>query len=104
MHVLSSTVLLSVTTLLVHVSARPPCLTSRNGRAVYISTNDNENAVISLNVSKDGLLAAGSRVPTGGAGSNSISGATGELAAPDGLVSQSALTVAGDVCSINQAA
>ena len=88
------TKLLSLAPLLSTVFARPAC---SNGKAVYLITNDEVNAVVALPISKNGLLGAGTRLPTGGAGSNSISGATDGPAAPDALVSQSAITVAGQV-------
>ena len=67
------------------------------GKAIYFLTNDAENAVVALAIGSDGLLSKGTTTKTGGAGSNSISGATGQKAAPDALVGQSALTVVGQV-------
>jgi hypothetical protein len=68
------------------------------GKAIYFLTNEAENAVVALPIGKDGMLSAGTVIKTGGAGSASINGKTGQPAAPDSLVGQSALTVAGNVC------
>jgi hypothetical protein len=69
------------------------------GKAVYFLTNDAENAVVALPIGKDGMLSAGTVTKTGGKGSNSISAMTMQAAVPDPLVSQSALTVVGNVSS-----
>jgi hypothetical protein len=66
------------------------------GRAIYILTNDAENAVVAVPIGKDGMLSKGTVVKTGGAGLNSVD-AMGQPAAPDALVGQSALTVVGNV-------
>lgn len=68
------------------------------GKAIYFLTNEAENAVVALPIDKDGMLSAGTVTKTGGAGSASINGMTGQPATPDPLVGQSALTVAGNVC------
>lgn len=68
------------------------------GKAVYFITNDKENAVVALPIAADGTLSAGTVTKTGGAGSIAVDAATGEPATPDALISQSALTVAGNVC------
>jgi hypothetical protein len=67
------------------------------GKAIYFLTNDQENAVVAVPIAADGTLSAGSLTATGGAGSNSIDGSTGQPAVPDPLVSQSSLTIAGNV-------
>lgn len=67
------------------------------GKAVYFITNNQQNAIVALRIGKDGTLSNGSVTATGGAGSNSINGATNQPAGPDALASQSALTVAGNV-------
>ncbi len=72
-----------------------------NGKAVYLLTNDNSNAVVALPIGKDGLLAPGSRTATGGSGANGIDGSTNQPAAPDALFSQSSLAIAGNVWSFN---
>ncbi|KAJ4302716.1 hypothetical protein N0V90_001606 [Kalmusia sp. IMI 367209] len=66
------------------------------GKAVYFITNEAENAVVALPIKNDGSLVKGNSIKTGGAGSNSIDGATGQPAKPDALVGQSALTVVGN--------
>jgi hypothetical protein len=66
------------------------------GKAIYFLTNEAENAVVALPIGSDGMLSKGTIIPTGGAGSNSIT-ATGQPAAPDALVGQSALTIVGTV-------
>lgn len=67
------------------------------GKAVYLLTNDANNAVVALPIDEDGALAAGTITPSGGAGSNTIDGTTMKPAQPDALVSQSSLTIAGNV-------
>lgn len=68
------------------------------GKAIYFLTNEAENAVVALPIGKNGMLSKGSVTMTGGAGSNSIDGMTMEVAMADPLISQSALTIAGNVC------
>ncbi|KAG9769104.1 hypothetical protein KCU88_g6978, partial [Aureobasidium melanogenum] len=65
--------------------------------AVYLLTNEADNAVVALPVAADGTLSLGKVTGTGGAGANSIGGTTNQPAAPDALIGQSALTVAGNV-------
>jgi hypothetical protein len=83
--------------LLPQVSARPGACSSQ-GKAIYLISNDQANTVIAVKITTDGLLAGGTSTATGGAGSNSVDGMN-MPASPDALVSQSALTVAGDVRS-----
>lgn len=66
------------------------------GKAVYVMTNDEQNGVLALPIKKDGTLSKGQVALTGGAGSIAVD-ADGNPATPDALVSQSALTVAGNV-------
>lgn len=66
------------------------------GKAIYILTNDAENAVVALPIGADGKLSAGKMAKTGGAGSAAVD-AEGKPEAPDPLASQSSLTVAGNV-------
>jgi cytidine deaminase len=68
------------------------------GKAIYFLTNEAENAVVALPIEENGMLSKGTVTNTGGAGSNSINAMTGEAALTDPLISQSALTVAGNVC------
>ncbi|KAJ4556003.1 hypothetical protein HRR78_001661 [Exophiala dermatitidis] len=64
--------------------------------AVYLLTNEANNAVVALPVGADGTLSLGKVTGTGGAGANSIDGTSNQPAAPDALIGQSALTVAGN--------
>ncbi|OCK76868.1 hypothetical protein K432DRAFT_359600 [Lepidopterella palustris CBS 459.81] len=66
------------------------------GRAIYFLTNDAKNAVVALPINADGTVCNGTITPTGGAGSNAIDSNTKAAAAPDALVGQSALTIAGE--------
>ena len=86
----------------VHATARPrgQKLGAQAGKAVYLITNDADNAVVALPVAADGTLSKGSVTPTGGKGANSIDAMTNQPAGPDALASQGSLTVAGQV-SIN---
>jgi len=70
-----------------------------NGKAIYMITNDQANAVVAIPIGNDGLLqaAGASRTTTGGAGANGIDGSVNQPAAPDALFSQSSLTIAGNV-------
>ncbi|RYP47341.1 hypothetical protein DL768_006592 [Monosporascus sp. mg162] len=65
------------------------------GKAVYLLTNDAENAIVALPINADGTLSKGTSTKSGGKGATSIDGATGELAATDALISQGSLTIAG---------
>jgi hypothetical protein len=78
------------------LSPRKNAMMSGTGKAVYFITNDATNAVVALPIGPDGKLSAGTVTQTGGAGSASLK-SDGQPAAPDALVSQSALTIAGDV-------
>ncbi|KAK7419295.1 hypothetical protein QQX98_003447 [Neonectria punicea] len=69
---------------------------ARSGKAIYVVTNNEENAIISLPIATDGMLSKGRYTKTGGAGSNAIDDATKQPAGPDALLSQSALTVVGN--------
>lgn len=68
------------------------------GKAIYMLTNDVENAVVALPIGADGMLYEGKTMKTGGAGSVAVD-AEGKPATPDALVGQSALTVVGNVSS-----
>jgi hypothetical protein len=69
-------------------------------QALYLLTNNAANAVVALPITTNGTLGAGKLTETGGAGANSVDGATGNPAVPDALVGQSALTRAGNVSGI----
>ncbi|PNH62675.1 hypothetical protein VD0001_g9378 [Verticillium dahliae] len=100
MHFQTSHLILALAPSIVGVSARPSgsssCMAaSQAEKAVYLLSNEVKNSVIALPIGVDGLLKVGQQTATGGAGSNSVDGSTRQPAAPDALVSQSALTVAG---------
>ncbi|KAI1073026.1 hypothetical protein LB507_008923, partial [Fusarium sp. FIESC RH6] len=83
------------------VSSHPACrpemnMAVANGKAIYVLTNDDQNGVLALPIKKDGTLAKGQVAMTGGAGSIAVD-ADGNPATPDALVSQSALTIAGNM-------
>ncbi|EAQ89269.1 hypothetical protein CHGG_05888 [Chaetomium globosum CBS 148.51] len=66
------------------------------GKAIYILTNDESNAVVALPIGPDGKLSAGTVTATDGAGSIALN-ADNQPATPDALVGQSSLTIAGNV-------
>jgi hypothetical protein len=68
------------------------------GKAVYFITNEAENAVVAVPIKSDGSLSTARVTKTGGAGGVMLDAASGELQLPDGLASQSSLTVVGNVC------
>ncbi|KAK4234564.1 hypothetical protein C8A03DRAFT_37664 [Achaetomium macrosporum] len=66
------------------------------GKAVYLITNDEKtNAVVALPIGADGKLSLGTVTLTGGAGSVALN-SDKQPATPDALVSQSALSIAGN--------
>ncbi|KAH6627942.1 hypothetical protein F5144DRAFT_653556 [Chaetomium tenue] len=65
------------------------------GKAIYILTNDESNAVVALPIGPDGKLSAGTVTATDGAGSIALN-ADNQPATPDALVGQSSLTIAGN--------
>jgi len=69
---------------------------ANTGKAVYLISNNVENAVAAVLVNPDGTLGHASVTATGGCGASSLN-AMGQPAMPDSLVSQSALTIAGMV-------
>jgi hypothetical protein len=73
------------------------------GKGIYFLTNDAQNAVVALPIAADGSVSKGTITATGGAGSNAIDGSTKLAAAPDALLSQSALTIAGQVSQTSDA-
>jgi hypothetical protein len=74
----------------------PPPGTVSVGKALYLITNENQNAVVALPIAADGTIGQGTQTLTGGAGSVALD-ATGNPATPDALISQSSLKVAGNV-------
>ncbi|KAJ9268264.1 hypothetical protein DTO212C5_5592 [Paecilomyces variotii] len=69
--------------------------TCSTSKAIYFITNDANNAVAAVPIGNDGTLSGGTVTETCGKGANSIDGATNKPAAPDALLSQSAVSVAG---------
>ncbi|KAL2812925.1 hypothetical protein BDW59DRAFT_178358 [Aspergillus cavernicola] len=74
------------------VNARPG--SHSTGKAVYVLTNNANNAVIGLPIYKNGLLGEGQVTTTGGTGQNGLN-STQDPAGPDSLFSQGAVAVAG---------
>lgn len=68
----------------------------KGGKAIYILSNEKDNAVVAMPIDKDGKLGQGVSTATGGEGANAVDG-NGQPAGPDALFSQSALTVTGMV-------
>lgn len=82
-------------------SSHPACKPGMNsnammGKAIYVLTNEGTNGVLAIPIGKDGTLSKGKVTMTGGAGSVAVD-ADGKPATPDALISQSALTIAGNV-------
>jgi len=73
-----------------------PCGPETNN-AIFFLTNEQANSVVAVPIGADGKLSGGAVTGTGGAGSNSIDGATKKPASPDPLIGQSALALAGQV-------
>lgn len=71
--------------------------TVKVGKAIYLITNGERNSVVALRILPDGTLSGGSSTPTGQKGGTGTDGSTKKPAAKDGLFSQSALTLAGNV-------
>jgi hypothetical protein len=70
----------------------------KTAQAIYFSTNDpTGNAVITIRVAEDGLLAMGNKFTTGGKGGIGINATTGKPALPDPLFSQDSVRVGDDV-------
>lgn len=69
-----------------------------NAKAMYFLSNDPAgNSVVAMKVATDGKLSDGSITPTGGKGMSGIDGKTNKTAVLDGLFSQSALKVEGNM-------
>src|SRR6186713_1722075 len=69
------------------------------GKAAYFLSNQAQNSVVALHIAADGTLRDGSITATGGAGGAEVNPTTGEPTLPDGLASQGAIRVAGNVRS-----
>lgn len=83
-------------------SAIPPANANANAKAVYFITNNAENSVVALKVGADGMLSDGSITLTGGKGGSGVD-AMGVTVPQDGLFSQGAVRVDGNVRSPPQA-
>ncbi len=81
-------------------SSRNVPTSNGEARAIYFMSNDQENTIVALPVTGEGLLAEGTFTSTGGSGANGIDGETMEPAVPDALFSQGAITIAGDVSNL----
>ncbi|KAL4932529.1 YncE family protein [Aspergillus undulatus] len=68
---------------------------SSSSKAVYVLTNNADNAVIGVPIEKNGLLGYGQIASTGGIGQSGVD-SDGLPAGPDSLFSQGALAVAGE--------
>ncbi|KAI3334604.1 hypothetical protein F4824DRAFT_467515 [Ustulina deusta] len=90
---------LVLATLALQTLAYPRCKSPPNGRAIYMISNEKENAVLALPIGKNGLFTPGTATltATGGAGMNGVDGDLGgQPAGPDALFSQSSITIAGN--------
>ncbi|KAL4938023.1 hypothetical protein BDV06DRAFT_232197 [Aspergillus oleicola] len=78
------------------VDASPVANSSHGGssKAIYVLTNNPDNAVIGVPIEKNGLLGHGKVAATGGIGQSGVD-SDGVPAGPDSLFSQGAVTVAG---------
>ena len=96
MHSLSSTCLLLPALLAVALPGALAQEACANGaKALYFITNEQANAVVALPVGADGMVSAGTTTATGGSGSSALD-ANKQPALTDSLVTQSAITVAGN--------
>ncbi|KAF2465857.1 uncharacterized protein BDR25DRAFT_294397 [Lindgomyces ingoldianus] len=75
--------------------ARPTDECSKS--AIYVQTNANDhNSIVAIPIQSNGTLGAGVLHSTGGKGGNHLDSMTLQPVAPDGLLSQSAVAVAGN--------
>ncbi|KAI0466082.1 hypothetical protein F4859DRAFT_519431 [Xylaria cf. heliscus] len=83
--------------LVLQALARPHCRSPANGKAVYMISNEQQNAVLALPIGKDGLFAAGTGTLTATGGSGMTGVKAGNVpAVPDALFSQSSVAIAGN--------
>ena len=66
-------------------------------KALYLTTNQAPNNIISLGINVNGTLRMGNIVPTGGNGASGINGMNDMPAGPDAMFDQSPLAVSGNV-------
>lgn len=78
-------------------SAKHAVRRSTPGKAAYLVTNDAENGIAAMHIDPNGMLSKGTVTPTGGSGSNVLVPGGTAKQAPDALVAQSSLTIAGNV-------
>ncbi|KAF2730288.1 hypothetical protein EJ04DRAFT_545820 [Polyplosphaeria fusca] len=90
MHITTTTLLSLLGTSLRRQQPQGP----QNGKAIYVLTNEDDNAVAAISIQQDGTLGDACLTSTGGAGAVAVD-ADGKEATPDALISQSSLTVAG---------
>lgn len=85
-------------TLALQSQAYPRCKSPPNGKAIYMISNEKDNAVLALPIGKDGLFTPGTATltATGGTGMAGVE-ADGQPSGPDSLFSQSSITIAGNV-------
>ncbi|KAK5058656.1 hypothetical protein LTR84_010920 [Exophiala bonariae] len=101
MHFTTSQILLLAAYLMPSVHSHPMNCSPQSSNAIFFLTNDQKNSVAAIPIGQGGMLSGGSVTATGGAGSNSLD-AAGKAAAPDPLIGQSALAVAGgNVFAVN---
>jgi hypothetical protein len=81
-------------------SRKTPDSCPQIGKAVYFISNDSPNTIVALPINEDGTLSAGTVTRSGGNGAVSFHNTPGVPAKPDGLVSQSSITIAGQVSYI----
>ncbi|CAK7213475.1 hypothetical protein SCUCBS95973_001805 [Sporothrix curviconia] len=67
------------------------------GKAIYITSNTAQNAVVAVPIAQNGSLAVGegSSTSTGGTGASGVAAGTSNAAGPDSIFSQSAIAIAG---------
>ncbi|KAI1283347.1 hypothetical protein F5Y07DRAFT_349391 [Xylaria sp. FL0933] len=90
---------LVLATLALQALAAPRCTGPPNGKAIYMLSNEKENSVLALPIGKNGLFTPGTATltSTGGTGMVGVDGDHGnQPAGPDGLFSQSSVTIAGN--------
>lgn len=109
MHCNSKLSLLALASVASVASARPSAPTyldargnteaCTNGKAIYVTSNTAQNAVVALPIARDGslLVAQGASTATGGTGASGVD-SDGAAAGPDSLFSQSTIAIAGNVC------
>ncbi|TRX91065.1 hypothetical protein FHL15_008047 [Xylaria flabelliformis] len=83
--------------LVLQTLARPHCKGPANGKAIYMISNEEKNAVLALPIGENGLFAAGSGTltATGGTGMTGLH-ADKKPAVPDALFSQSSVAIVGN--------